>query len=312
MVTAKEERKPGKMEDKSMKKVFSISMTFALLVAGIVMSGCNKNDQNNPEEPNKVQTYHMTINASKGADNSDPANGPRRVLSLDGNTINATWKEGDVVYAFNFTKMQNLSGTLTAQSDGASVQFTGELTGTIEAGDVLNLTYLSPEYSNQGGTLAFISENCDYATASATVSSIDGSNIYTDGETEFESQQAIVKFTLIDKTTGTTINPDFFDFSLSYPFGPMPIASVLVSDAYSINGDGVLYVAIPGFVSQTISMRAFIGTDDPYTFEKADVTFANGKYYVIEVELTKTEATTGGEGGGDEGGGGTTIVIIDP
>lgn len=270
-----------------MKKVFSISMTFALLVAGIVMSGCNKNDQNNPDEPKKVQTYKMTITASKGADNSDPANGPKKILGLDpsGETLTAAWQAGDVISVFNVTQMEDL-GSLTAETGGVSVQFSGDLTGPVEAGDELELFYLNPNYVYQAGTLDYISQNCDHAKGNVTVASVEGNSIYTENDAVFVNQQAIVKFTLIDKTTGTTINPDFFDFSLSYPFGPMPQASVLVSDAYSINGDGVLYVAIPGFVSQTISMRAFIGTDDPYTFEKADVTFANGNYYTITVEMT--------------------------
>lgn len=180
MFMATEERQHGKMEDKSMKKVFSISMTFALLVAGIVMSGCNKNDQNNPDEPNKVQTYKMTITASKGADNSDPANGPKKILGLDGNTINAAWEIGDEVsvYKVEGSTYTKINGVLCAQKAGAETTLSGELTGVINPGDMLELVtggegnQYPLDYTCQDGTLEGISSTADYAIARVTVASI--------------------------------------------------------------------------------------------------------------------------------------------
>ena len=73
------------------KSFYSVCMTCTLLIAGVVMSGCNKNDQNNPQEPAKVQTFKMSIQASKG-DNSHQTNGAKKVLGLDGTILNATWQ----------------------------------------------------------------------------------------------------------------------------------------------------------------------------------------------------------------------------
>ena len=146
-----------------MRKVFSIFMTVALLVAGVTMTGCK--DNNDPQEPAKVQTYKMSISASKGADDNNQANGPKKVLGLDGNTLNASWAAGERVTVYNATKGADLGGYLEAQSAGANTTLLGDLTGAIEANDVLTLKFLSADYANQEGTLEYISANCDYATA---------------------------------------------------------------------------------------------------------------------------------------------------
>lgn len=189
-----------------MKKVFSISMTFALLVAGIVMPGCNKNDQNNPEEPNKVQTYKMTINASKGADNSDPANGPKKILGLDpsGNTISAAWEIGNEVSVYKVvgSTYTKIDGVLYAQKAGAETTLSGELTGEINPGDMLELVtggdgnQYPLDYTRQDGTLEGISSTADYAIARVTVASIAEGYITTNEDADFANQQAIVKFIL--------------------------------------------------------------------------------------------------------------------
>lgn len=265
-----------------MKKNVLILSALCLATLSLIFSGCKK-ENNDPQEPAKVQTYKMSIQASKGADQQ--ANGPRRVLSLDGTTLNATWQAGEKVSVRNVTKGADLTGYLEAQTSGANVQLEGTLTGTIEVGDKLTLKYLSADYTGQNGTLAYISANCDYAVAEdVEVVSVDGSTIYTTGTADFVNQQAIVKFTLKDAADHTTpLSPT----ALTFNDGTADIATLTIPDAtYTTNGAGVLYVAVPGFSGKNITLTATVGSDT-YAFEKANTTLTNGQYYILTVEMTK-------------------------
>ena len=251
-------------------------MAAALFVAGVAMTGCQKND---PQEPARVQTYKMSIQAGKGTANQ--ANGPKKALGLDGEGgISATWGLYDVV---NVYKSASLVGQLYAQSAGASTRLEGALEGEINPGDVLTLKFLSPDYTDQDGTLEYIATHCDFATASVEVASIDGSgNITTTADAAFANQQAIVKFTLQDED-GNAITPT----SLTINDETSDIATVtsISASIYSENGgDGILYVAVPGFSSKTITLSATVG-DDIYTYERSSVTFADGEFYAITVKM---------------------------
>ena len=256
------------------KNVFFLG-TLCLVTLSLIFSGCKK-ENNDPQEPAQVQTYQMSIQASKGTDNQ--ANGPRRVLGLDGTTLNATWQAGEQVSVYNATKGADLTGSLEAQSSGASTQLTGELTGTIEVGDKLTLKYLSPSYATQDGTIGYISEHCDYAVAeNVEVTSISGETIYTVGEATFENRQAVVKFTLLDKAD---------DAALS---STTQLIVKVGEDTYTVtpaSATSEMFVALPGFAGETVTLTATVGSDT-YTYEKTGATFANGKFYQITAKLTK-------------------------
>ena len=213
-----------------MKKVFSIFMTVALLAAGVTMTGCK--DKNDPQEPARVQTYKMSIQAGKGTANQ--ANGPKKVLGLDGTTgaINATWALYDVV---NVYKSASVVGQLYAQSEGSSTTtLEGALEGEINPGDELTLKFSYAEYADQEGILDYIATHCDCAIATVTVATIDGSgNITTTADAVFANQQAIVKFILQDKD-GNAITPT----SLTISDGTSDIATVtgITSSRYTTNG----------------------------------------------------------------------------
>lgn len=259
------------------KKIYSMCMAVALLVAGVAMSGCKK-DNNNPDQPKQVQTYKMSIQASKGTDRQ--ANGPRRVLSLEGTTLNAAWQAGEQVSVYNETKGADLTGYLEAEESGASTQLTGELTGTIEVGDKLTLKYLSPNYADQEGTIEYISANCDYAIATdVEVVSVGGNTIYTTGTADFVNQQAIVKFTLKNEDGSATI-------------AAKPLVIEVAGETYTVNPESAtseMFVALPGFEGQNVTLTATVGSDT-YTYEKASATLTNGLYYTLTAEMTKQAA----------------------
>ena len=257
-----------------MKKIYSIFMAVALFVAGVTMTGCQK-DNNDPEPKAETKTYKMSIKASMGAD--DQANGPRKVLGLDGNTLNATWAAGEKVTVYNETKGAALGGYLEAQEAGASTTLLGELSGEVETGDLLTLKFCSPNYAAQAGTLDYISANCDYAVAeNVEVSSVDGETIYTEQAATFANQQAIVKFTLQDAANDNAISASELVVELAgatYTITPAAAASEL-------------FVALPACSAQDIALTATVGTDN-YTYGKAGVSFANGQYYPITVKMNK-------------------------
>ena len=264
-----------------MKRITNIRTLAALLMASAAIVSCSVKEDIfeeettikeepavQPAEPAKV--YTLSVNATKGGDDE-----ATKALSLDGKTLNATWAQNEEVTVYNNTKKAQLDGTLKAQSDGSSTTLKGSLTGTIENGDELILRFNSASYGSQSGTLDYIAANCDFAEATITVSSVDGeNNVIPTSTASFVNQQAIVKFTL--KANGTT---------------PLNATKLIVNDGttdYTVtpaSATSEIYVAIPGIASQTVTLTATVGSDT-YTYERANVTFTNGKYYEIAVKMT--------------------------
>ncbi len=265
-----------------MKKIMtSIKTLAALLVAGTAFTACSSDDNIADEQPVNPaqQTYTMTVNATKGG------NTTTRALSLDGNTLNATWATTENVYVQKSGTWA--TGSLQPQTDGASATLKGTLSGvSIGADDALTLQFPKSgdiSYSGQLGTLANIAANFDYATAGVEVASVSASgNITPKADATFTNQQAIIKFTLKDKATSAAINPS----ALTITDGTTTVSLTSIpSDTYTTNGDGVLYVAFPAAgESKTITLTATVD-GDTYTYEKSGVTFSNGSYYAINVKI---------------------------
>ena len=231
----------------------------ALLIAGMAFVSCNK------ESEPVAGMFTMTVNAAKG-DNATKA------LSLDGTTLNASWAQGESVTVYNVTRNADLEGNLVAQGDGASTVLMGTLSGEIAEGDVLTLKYLNPDYSVQEGTLEYIAANCDYAEATVTVASVANGKITTTGDADFQNQQAIVKFTLKNSDGTETLSAS-------------QLVVAVGNSSYTVtpsSATGELYVAIPGFSGQDITLTATDGTSN-YVYTKSNVSFATGQYYTIEV-----------------------------
>ena len=256
----------------------------AMLAISLIAGGCSKNDSNNPQEPAKAQKYHMVVNAAKAQDHA--TNTPRRVLGMDGTTVNASWAAGEEVTVYNVTRNTAVSGVLTAQSSGARTTLSGDLTGIIEPSDILTLKFRSPDYTGQDGTLEYISSHCDYAEASVTVASVSGGNITSAADAVFENKQAVVRFTLMDKADGSTLlNPT--SFTINDGTNDIVTLTDIPAATYTTNGNGVLFVSIPGFADKTITLTAS-NESDVYVCTKENVTFANGSYYPITTKMTET------------------------
>ena len=257
-----------------MKKVYAFLMMAVAIVA------CTREEQPRTETPNQPEspaTYTLTIQASKGQDT--------RALVLNGNTLNATWGGSEQVLVYANGNPDQVIATLTPNPNGqtgsASCMLVGDFSQLPEAGNVLTLKLNSNNYSDQRGTLAYIADNCDYAVATLHVTGVDNGQILSsEGGAKFESQQAIVKFSL-KNDAGTAINPT----SLTVQVSGTPVATVNQIDA---NSGGVLFVAIPA-ISGTIDLAATVGSDT-YKYSRENVTFTAGKYYSITVKMNQASA----------------------
>ena len=151
------------------------------------------------EKPELVHgPYSLTVKATMGADS--------KALSLDGNTLNVKWAATDQVSVFPAVYQPIPLGTLTA---AASNTGSTTLTGTLKTAPAVgsNMQLLFPrrywDYTGQKGVLLSIDDSnnsiekkYDYALASVAVTDIDKDGNISAGTAAFESQQAIVKFTL--------------------------------------------------------------------------------------------------------------------
>ena len=192
------------------------SMMALFVLAGAAMTACSSDDNLIGEQPvNPATKYSMTVNATKGDD------GTTRALDLSGKTLNVKWAATDEVSVFPEAWSRTAYGTLTAAaSDNGSTSLTGDLTTAPKAGDNLKLLFprATWNYTEQKGILLTdensIEKKYDYALANVEVASVDGNTITTTGNANFQSQQAIVKFTLQDKD-GNAINATSLNVSAS-------------------------------------------------------------------------------------------------
>lgn len=283
------------------KFITDIKSLATLLMAGAAFAACSSEDNMIGGQPASQQTYTMTIEASKGG-GSDATT---RALSIDGSgALKATWETSNEVMAYNYTKSSALTGSLKPQSSGVSATLTGSLTGSVAVNDIVNLRWPSvdADYTGQNGTLETIAQRYDYTTGVAKVTSVGGTTIGAEdsshgGPVLFTNNQAIVKFTLIDKATGSPINATQLTIDAKVEGESRLIQSLTYPNTYTLGPitinrttptDNVIYAALP-FSSQahfTFDLTATDGTHN-YTYEKDNVTMLNGRYYEVTVKMTR-------------------------
>ena len=180
-----------------MKKYLTIMFS-----AAAVFASCTHQDPINTDEFTPGTVYTMTVKATKAP--------VTRGLELDDKTLNVKWNEGETVDVIQngSNNKTYIVGTLTATaSDNGSTSLTGEITPhTTDADFHLCLHGYEEDYTGQKGLLLndsnSIESKFDYAIAE-----IESNNVFLDDEdntvtfaegytVSFESQQAIVKFSL--------------------------------------------------------------------------------------------------------------------
>jgi len=176
----------------------------ALLIASATFVACSDKDDiisENQQPANPTGKYTMTVNASKGG------GAQTRALSLDGKTLNVKWAATDQVAVYTSDFSATLGTLNAAASNGGSTTLTGTFDAATAPAVGDNLQLLFPratwDYTGQTGVLLSdenaIEKKYDYALAGVTVNEVEDYQITTTGDANFQSQQAIVKFTLKDK-----------------------------------------------------------------------------------------------------------------
>ena len=285
--------------------ISSIKTLAIQLMVGVAFAACSSSDDSiveQPVNPTAPKTYTMIVQATKG----DAA--ATRGLSLNGNTLNVKWNEGEKVVVM---QDDDELGTLTATpdpNDPTKATLTGELDELDLEEDIeFHLHSASCDYSRQSGVLLSkdgensIEENFDYALCTveaesdkiktSVVKDPDGDEQYDEyylvtieGGITLESQQAIVKFTLVDKADATT---------------PMNVTRLEVYDGYynifvePVSPTNALYVAVNSDGAELdYHLKAVTAKGDVYTYDRSDVTFLCGKYYEVKVQMTKQQPAT--------------------
>lgn len=288
-----------------MKKIYTNILILAtLLITGVAFTACSSSDdsiiEQQPANPGE-QVYTLTIKASKDG------SATTRALKLEtSGALTAYWANGDELTVYNETKGAALTGTLTASNaSGSTATFSGTLSGTIAANDVLTLTYHPiasiSSYEGQDGTLSGTNgaEKYDMATATVTVKAIVGSDItINEAGASFTTQTAMIKFTLQDDAaTPAKLNATSLKVSID---GEDILTFSPTATTYSANGNGILYFALPSanvvaaakstttaaLASAKVSFSATVGPDT-YKITKTGYPFAAGKYYTSTLTTRK-------------------------
>ena len=269
-----------------------------LLLAGLMVAACSSDDDDHQgqEEHQAFKTYYMTVDATKGAD--EGANyASTRALALTGSTLNATWATTEHVYVQGkllSNKYFWFEGSLQPQYAGTTTRLNGTI--SLPAGwsyssvdeaignpNYVTLQFPRPyvlDYTGQIGTLADIAAKYDYAKAEDVGVDIEADKVVGVSPVEFESQQAIVKFTFTDSDGTTKMKLT----ELNVQYGTESLSLTIPEATYTTNGDNVIYVAIPGFYDKEVTLTAKVG-GKTYKFIKPNVTFENGKYYEVDVKM---------------------------
>ena len=300
---------------KKMKK--NIRTLAALLIASATFAACSSEDneiQNEQPADLSAKVYTMTIPASKG-----DGNAATRGLYIDEGQTNkplmVNWNGTEKV---RVVQNGNVIGTLTATaSSSANTTLSGTVTGVDMSKDIKFILLADEngkmDYTGQVGALLTengtgnIEENYDYASYELTgpecqqAFTTDGSNLVAKDGTiiAFKSQQAIVKFKL-QKPTGTgTEWGDLFATKLivsdkntgklvqSYDAltGTKTYGDITLT-ATGVGTSSVFNVALNLDGTSDIMLQAFDSNGNLYTYEKSNVTFTKGSYYIVNVKMT--------------------------
>lgn len=178
-----------------MRKTFFHSLP--MIMAAMMMAACSNEDVAEPSGDNNTQprTWQVSINAG-------PAT--TRAISVGGNNGQTLYTNWDANDAVEVVKGGASVGTLNAdvsEGNSAYATLTGTLTGTFAVNDEVTLCYHTAaiDYTGQVGTLAGVSTNKSYLTATSSVKSVDGSGGFLSmSDAAFSAMQAYLELSFTD------------------------------------------------------------------------------------------------------------------
>jgi len=259
----------------------SLKMTFILLA---VLVACQKGQdftatKENPAEENPAteevtgNSYTLTVEAAKSMDT--------KALVLDGSTLNAKWVQDEKVGVYvNGEYCGQLLAT--PKDDATKATLSGTLTSTSGIAANATLLLLFPDrdditegskwdYTGQNGATptpeADMSTKYDYATATLTVTGIDGSNVTTTGTATFQNEQSIYR---LDFKVNSSLKSVKW-FSVSSSQNKLVTSRSYNSGWVSNHGDLTVTLTGDGATSPYVSLRNQNKTEaDTYTFFARD------------------------------------------
>lgn len=266
------------------------------IISILLLAACQQIEE--PFDPrdnnsaNKDGVYTLTIQATK----SDAVT---KALALDGSTLKSYWTSDDKVRVFKdnafVTELNVVPG------DGTN-PLTATLTATsvtgISEGDVLFLliprVYNTAEpsdwsYTGQNGLLTgdiSVSTKYDYATATVTVNTIDGTNITTT-TANFENEQSIYRFGF--KVDDNKIDPS--DITISSANGTLISSRTLSSGGWAdVPGSLTFNPTATSDHLYYFALRNTSSSADTYNFVIHD---ANSALYMASVSNIAPELLNG-------------------
>ena len=289
------------MNYSTIKVMKALRIVYLFVIVAIVAACSSTEDAttDKPSAPTGSKTYTMTINANK--------HGDTRALTLDGKTLNSSWKKGEQVKVIGFsasTMSLGILGMLEAQGDGVSTTLSGEVDEPYE-GSTLQLVFprYPYDYTEQKGTLDDIAAKFDYATCEVAADQweLTNGNITTKSSVLFSNAtQAIVKFNL-QNSDGTPISASSLTIHDANGCILQQTDEMIGGAAgdLTINLDepsSEVWVAISSYYydnennpkKSDLTLTATVGSYN-YTYTKSDVTFEHGKYYSITVKMNLVE-----------------------
>ena len=252
--------------------------------------------------PQAGEGYTMTLQATKGIDT--------KALSLDGTKLNAYWADGEKVGVYvNGTRCGQL--LVTPEVDTTKATLSGSVSTAIKADDVIVLLYPDREditegtkwdYTGQAGAAPAgdLAARFDYATATLSVSSIEGTTVHTTtSSVAFQHEQSIYRFDF--KVNDALKDVKWFTVSSNRN---LLVTSRSYNNGWGSNhGDLTVTLAGNGATSPYVSLRnenttqvdtysfLVVGGDDALYAGNKEIPadkLGNGKFLAPGVTLTKT------------------------
>ena len=176
-----------------------------MMMSAMMMAACSNEDVaglTGNDNTQQSRTWQVSINAG-------PAT--TRAISVGGNNGQTLYTNWDANDAVEVVKDGASVGTLNAdvsKGNSAYATLTGTLTGTFSVDDEVTLCYHTAalDYTGQVGTLAGVSTNKSYLTASSTVKSVDGiGGFLSMSDAAFSPMQAYLDLSFTDGTNPLSI-----------------------------------------------------------------------------------------------------------
>ena len=175
-----------------------------MMMAAMMMAACSNEDVAGLTSDDTLQNRSWQVSINAG-----PAT--TRAISVGGNNGQTLYTNWDANDAVEVVKGGASVGTLNADvsaGNAAYATLTGTLTGTFTFNDEVTLYYHTAalDYTGQVGTLAGVSTDKSYLTATSTVKSVDGDNKFLAmSDAAFSPMQAYLELSFTDGTNPLNI-----------------------------------------------------------------------------------------------------------